>query len=79
MKPVHFRDYKQIQKMTFNQFNRWVEVLYKSGFEDGLNAGQDNVIAEISDDELMEILLSVKGIGRKRAEQVIEKIEKIEV
>ena len=73
-KPVDFSTYKKIQKMTLNDLNVWVMSIYKSGLNDGVNLLNDNIAAEVSDDRLLEIMLSVKGIGRKRAEQVIEKL-----
>ena len=77
MKPVNFSDFKKIQKFSLNEFNRWMMTLYETAFEDGLREGEsefDDCIATISEDRLLEILLSVKGIGVKRAEKIIATI-----
>lgn len=73
-KPVDFATYKQIQKKSFNDFNRWVISIYNSGLQDGINITNDDVIAELDEDRLLQILLSVKGIGRNRAEEAVQKI-----
>lgn len=73
MKPITFAQLKQIQKMSLNDFNRWLTALCTTVYQDGLREGEsefdDGVM--LTDDRLMEILLSVKGIGKNRAEQVI--------
>lgn len=76
MKPASFSDMKKVQKMTLNQFNRWVECVYKSGMQDGLDTVYEDTVAEVAEDDLYEILLSVKGIGPKRADDVMRKILK---
>lgn len=76
MKPASFSDMKKVQKMTLNQFNRWVECVYKSGMQDGLDTVYEETVAEVAEDDLYEILLSVKGIGPKRADEVMRKILK---
>lgn len=46
MKVVSFNDYKQLKKMSYNDFCRWVEGLYRTAFEEGLHEGEselDNV------------------------------------
>lgn len=74
MKPLSFAELKRIQKMSFNEFNRWITALCKEIYEDGLREGESEFddAAILSADRFMEILLSVKGIGKNRAEQVLE-------
>lgn len=77
MKPANFSTLKLVQKMSLNQFNRWVMSVYQSGFADGLKEGEkelDDCIAEMTDDRLMEILLSINGVGEKRAKQIYDAI-----
>lgn len=62
--------------MSLNEINRWALSLYQSGMQDGIDLTNEDIVAEISEDTLREILLSVKGIGPKRADEVIEKILK---
>lgn len=76
MKPITFQNFKQLKKMTLNEINRWALSLYQSGMQDGIDLTNEDIVAEISEDTLREILLSVKGIGPKRADEVIEKILK---
>jgi len=84
-KAVDFSTYKKLQKLTLNEFNRWVETVYKDAFETGYNMTQkdlynkvqiepEDLVSAYTDERLMEILLSVKGIGRKRAQEVVDKI-----
>ena len=84
-KAVDFSTYKKIQKFTLNEMNRWVETIYRDGFESGYNLTQKDLYNQVkieptdlvsayTDERLMEILLSVKGIGRKRAQEVVDKI-----
>lgn len=74
MKPASFADMKKVQKFTLNQFNRWVESIYKSGMMDELARVNDETVAEVTEDDLYDILLSVKGIGEKRAAEIMKKI-----
>ena len=82
------RDFSRVKGYSLSRFLKWVSVVYQTGYDDGWNEAMDSymetdggiaidesVDAEIFDtDAIMEILLSVKGIGEKRAAAVIEKI-----
>lgn len=76
MKPITFAELKRIQKLSLNEFNRWITALCKEIYEDGLREGESEFddAAILTADRLMDIMLSVKGIGRNRAEQVLEAI-----
>lgn len=74
MKLISFSTYKKIKGLSLNDFNRWAGSVYKSGFSDGVTWSEEDVVSEISEDELLDVLLSVKGIGQKRAEEAVEKI-----
>lgn len=80
MKAVNFQTYKQIRKMSLNDLNKWVLSIYKSGYLDGLQEGEsesviaDECVAALTDERLKEILLSIKGIGEKRAEMVLSAV-----
>lgn len=75
-KPVNFSTYKMVKQLSFNDFNRWVTEIYKSAYEDGAteNPIQDECVAALTEDRLMEILLSTKGIGQKRANAILDSI-----
>ena len=76
----------RLKSMKQGQFVQWAcsfwQNAYNEGFEeaekkytqDGINVSED-IDAQVLDlDGLREILLSVKGIGEKRADQVLKKI-----
>ena len=76
----------RLKSMKQGQFVRWAvsfwQEAYNEGFseaekkytQDGINVSED-IDAQVLDmDGLREILLSVKGIGEKRADQVLQKI-----
>lgn len=84
------KQHQIIKSMKQAQFVTWAHSFYGNAYNDGYGAGFDaakskftqdginvseDVEAEVFDlDMVREILLSVKGIGEKRADQVIEKI-----
>jgi len=84
-KAVDFSTYKKLTKMSLNDFNRWVESVYRSGFDDAYHLTQKDLynqmeiepkdlVSACTEDRLMEIILSVKGIGQRRAQEVVDKI-----
>ena len=84
-KVIDFATYKKITKYSLNEFNRWVTSLYNQGFDSGIEFAKNNLYIEqkivpedlvsaYTDERLMEILLSVKGIGKNRAQEVVDKI-----
>ena len=74
MKPVMFSMLKKIQKMTLNQFNIFVQDVYKTGVQDGIDAIEKETVAEMDTDELYRRLLSVKGVGVKLADKIMDAI-----
>lgn len=68
MKPVKYADLKHIQKMSLNDFNRWLNEICKNIYEQGLNYG--SVWLE---DDLFQLLRS-EGIGAERANRIIDKM-----
>lgn len=73
-KPIDFATYRSVQKMSYNGFNRFAVSMYNSGLQDGINIVRDDVAAELTDDRLYDIIRSVKGIGEKRAREVVDKV-----
>ena len=65
------KEYLKIKKMDHNQMNNFMQSIYDNGFKDrqasvpGLDIGL-----------IKKALLSVKGIGEKKAMDVIDAIEK---
>ncbi len=76
MKPASFSDFKRVQKLSLNDFNRWMTALYQTAFEAGLREGESELDEAVILDEakLLQIILSVKGVGQKRAELIVDKI-----
>ena len=69
-----FNQYKQCQKMTKNEFTRWVETIadetYKDGYREAMKDVPDGcivlnpeevVVIDWNDEEFYDMLLSVKG------------------
>lgn len=77
-KVADFKTYQLVKKLSFNDFNRWIVALYGSAYDDGKadvsNTLLDECMSTLTEDRLMEILLSVKGIGKNRAREVVEKV-----
>jgi len=65
------KDYLNIKKMDHHQMSLWAESMYKSGFEDGQASVRGLDISLIKN-----VLLSVKGVGEKKALDIIAAIEK---
>lgn len=70
-KPASFSDMKRVNKMSYNDFNRWVSSIYKSGYNDGLDTNN-----WVSDEDIFAILRS-EGIGKERANRICDRIMEI--
>lgn len=76
----------RLKSMKQGQFVRWAVSFWQSAYDegfseaekkytqDGINISKDIDAEILTLDGLREILLSVKGIGEKRADQVLKKI-----
>ena len=77
-KVADFKTYQLVKKLSFNDFNRWIVAFYGSAYDagkaDASNTLLDECMSTLTEDRLMEILLSVKGIGKNRAREVVEKV-----
>lgn len=73
-KPIDFATFKRIQKMSLNEFNAWIIRFGNTLFQDGMNAVVNECEAILTEDRLFEIILSVKGVGEKRANEIVDKI-----
>lgn len=79
--------HSRLKAMKQGQFVQWAcafwQNAYDEGFseaekkytQDGINISEDIDAKVLTVEDLKEILLSVKGIGEKRADLVIRKIE----
>ena len=78
--------HQRLKAMKQGQFIQWAcsfwQNAYDEGFseaekkytQDGINVSEDIDAEVLTVEDLREILLSVKGIGEKRADQVLQKI-----
>lgn len=66
------KDDLNIKKMDHHQMSLWAESIYKTGFEDGKKASVPGLDISL----IKKTLLSVKGIGEKKAADIIIAIEK---
>ncbi len=65
------KDYLNIKKMDHHQMMSWAESMYKSGLEDGQAS-----VPRLDISLIKKALLSVKGIGEKKAADILVAIEK---
>lgn len=62
------KQYEAVKRMDRQQFNRFCENLY--------NQGKEAVKREsLTSEEIRSVLLTVKGIGEKRADEIVKKLE----
>lgn len=72
-KVLDFRTYKNLRNMSFNDMNRWATSVYLSGFQDGQEDIKEGAVI-MDEDQLLQALTSVKGIGQKRAAEAVRRI-----
>lgn len=62
--------YKNIKKYDREQMESYLVNLYMEGYEDGRND-----VAGVDVSAVKEIVMGVKGVGEKRADEIVRKIE----
>ena len=67
---INRKEYERIKRYDHNQMKNYVKSIYKSGFEDGKAAVPGIDIKYIAD-----IVRSVKGVGEKRAADIVKALE----
>lgn len=67
---INRKTYLEMKKMDHQHMGEFLERLYKNAYEDGRKAAEG-----LNETQLREILLSVKGIGERRTEAVLERIK----
>lgn len=75
-KAITFKEFKTVQRMPLNTFNRWVSSIYMSGVQDGLKEGEKELdeCYTFTVEDLSTLLQTVPGIGRKTAGKIIDAI-----
>nr|DAI33771.1 MAG TPA: 5'-3' exonuclease [Caudoviricetes sp.] len=67
---INRKEYERIKRYDHNQMNNYVKSIYKSGFEDGKAA-----VPGIDIQYILDIVKSVKGVGEKRAAEIVKALE----
>lgn len=67
---INRKTYLEMKKMDHQHMEEFLERLYKNAYEDGRKAAEG-----LDETQLKEVLLSIKGIGEKRTEAVLERIK----
>lgn len=84
-KPLDFRTYKSLRKKSLNDMNRWAEAFYAAAYEQGQEdlreefedqyikkTDLDKIGNTYNEDQLIEKLMTVPGIGKARAQQAAD-------
>ena len=94
IKPLDFNTYKRLRKMSFNDLNRWLRSFWETAYQTGVDEAVENGVVEvdkqeptlpenlttvISNDDLFDLLVSIKGIGEHRANEILDKMEEFGV
>ena len=72
--------YKDIKRYDHNQMEQFARSLYESGLEDGAAqaiAKTESSKKQMDFDLLTEKLLSIKGIGAGKAEQIVSVVKEV--
>lgn len=73
-KQVTFQTFKHLRNMTLRDFNKWLIGVIEASVQTGYDEASKDVILEIGEQELFERIMSVSGIGEKRAKKIMEAI-----
>ena len=68
---INRKEYEKIKKYDRTQMDTFIQSVYKSGYEDGKKSVPGIDISKISD-----ILLTIKGIGEKKAKDIVAALER---
>ena len=61
------KEYKEVKKMDYGQMSNFCSRIYQRGYEAGKKES-----AGLSEAGLREVVLGVKGIGEKKAEDIVQ-------
>lgn len=68
---INRKEYEKIKKYDRTQMDIFVQNVYKSGFEDGKSS-----MKGIDFSNVEKVLLTVKGIGEKKAKDIVIALER---
>lgn len=72
---INRKEYQNVKKMDHNQMNVYLQNIYKNAYMDGFKAGTESVPG-IDFENVEKVLLTVKGIGEKKAKDIVVALEK---
>ena len=85
-----FSQYKQCQKMTKNEFSRWLEAFADQMWQQGYSKAcedvpegsvvidtTDTMVIDTSEDKMREVLMSVPGVGPKLCDKIIDRVYEV--
>lgn len=64
------RQWQKIRQMDHMQLALWMKSVYASGYEDGKKDAEG-----LNREQVRETLMQVKGIGGKRADEIMQALE----
>ncbi len=64
---INRKEYKDIKKMDHGQMSDFCSRIYQRGYEAGKKAAEG-----LSEEEIRKAILGVKGIGEKKAEDIVQ-------
>ena len=67
--------YKTVKKYDHRQFDAFCTRVYTSGFNDGKKSVTEKPVRTITDEQLMEVIGEVKGVGPALRGKIKEAIE----
>lgn len=68
---INRKEYEKIKRYDRTQMDTFIQSVYKSGFEDGTDSVQGIDFSNVE-----KVLLTVKGIGEKKAKDIVIALEK---
>lgn len=75
-KVADFNTYRSLRSMSYNQFNRWIQSVYATAYQDGYDEGGKEfgyTPLVLDEDSLYELLVSVPGVGNKTANKIVDR------
>lgn len=68
---INRKIYKDVKKMDHGQMSNFLKDIYMKGRNDGMEEAEG-----LTGGEIKEVILGLKGIGEKRANLILEALEK---
>lgn len=68
---INRKEYEKIKRYDRTQMDTFIQSVYKSGFKDGTDSVQGIDFSNVE-----KVLLTVKGIGEKKAKDIVIALEK---